>query len=106
MPKEMIVKIQKAEAEAQAIRLNATEEAKDRVRKAEAAGQQLCREAEAKTARENEEKLRMTRQRAEEFLSHSREEAEEQAAQLMKEREPYLRDSVRMIVGGVFEQCQ
>ena len=106
MSKEMILKIQNAEAEAKQIRLDATEKAKEKIRNAEAAGKLLCREAEAEAIRSNEEKLRMTREKAEELLNRSRREAEAQAKLLMKAGEPYLKDAVKMIIGGILEQCQ
>lgn len=106
MSKELILKIQSAEAEARQIRLDAAEEAKARIRHAESVGQLLCREAEAEAIQSNEEKLRLTREKADELLARSRREAEAQAKLLMKAGEPYLQDAVKMIVGGVLEKCQ
>ena len=106
MSKEMILKIQGAEAEAQQIRMRASEEAKERIRNAEAAGRLLCREAEDAALRGNEEKLRLTREKTEEVLARSRREAEAQTKLLMKSGEPYLNDAVKMIVGGIVEKCQ
>lgn len=106
MSKEMILKIQNAEAEAQRIRLGAAEEAKERIRNAESVGKLLCRQAETQTIQSNEEKLRLTREKADELLARSRREAEAQAKLLMKAGEPYLQDAVKMIVGGIIEKCQ
>ena len=106
MSKEMILKIQNAEAEARSIREEATAEAKERIRCAESAGKLLCKEAEAEAIRTNEEKLRLTREKADELLDRSRREAEAQAKLLMKAGEPYVKDAVKMIIGGMMEQCQ
>lgn len=106
MSKEMILKIQKAEADAQKIRMEASEQAKERIRQAETDGKMLCREAEAEAIRINEEKLRLTREKADELLARSRREAQAQAKLLLKAGEPYVKDAVKMIIGGIMEQCQ
>lgn len=106
MSKEMILKIQNAEAEAQKIRMEASEQAKERIRHAETAGKLLCRKAEAEAIRINEEKLQLTREKADDLLARSRREAEAQAKLLMKAGEPYVKDAVKMIIGGIMEQCQ
>ena len=106
MSKEMILKIQNAEAEAQKIRMEALEQAKERIRHAENEGKMLCRKAEAESIRINEEKLKLTREKADELLARSRREAEAQAKLLLKAGEPYVKDAVKMIIGGMMEQCQ
>jgi vacuolar-type H+-ATPase subunit H len=102
----MILKIQNAEAEAQKIRMEASELAKEKIRHAEAEGKLLCRDVEAEAIRINEEKLQLTREKANELLERSRREAEAQAKLLMKAGEPYVKDAVKMIIGGMMEQCQ
>ena len=106
MSKEMILKIQNAEAEAQKIRMEALDQVKEKIRRAEADGKNLCRQAQADATRTNEEKLQLTREKAEELLARSRREAEAQAKLLLKAGEPYVKDAVKMIIGGVMEQCQ
>ena len=106
MSKEMILKIQAAEAEAQNIRMEASEQAKEKIRHAEAAGKRLCRDAEIEAIQTNEEKIQLTRQKADELLERSRREAETQAKLLLRAGEPYVKDAVKMIIGGMMEQCQ
>lgn len=106
LSKELILKIQNAEAEARRIRTDAVEEAKNQIRNAESAGRLLCRTVEAEAIKSNEEKLRLIRRKADELLERGRREAEGQAQRLMAAGEPYLRDAVKMIVGGVLEACR
>ena len=106
MSKEIIKKIQSAEAEANASRTRATEEAKERIRSAEAEAASLCRRAEAEALSKNAETLRKTRKRADEMMAESRKAAEAEAAVLTESGVPYMGDAVRLIIGGVFEKCQ
>lgn len=106
MSKEAIIKIKEVEAEAQKIRADAEAQAKAKIRRAEADGKLLCDGTEADAARINAERLRLTRERAEELVSESLKSAEEQAHELELSCAPYMDEAVRLIVEGVFEQCQ
>ncbi len=106
MSKEAITKIKEAEAQAQKIRAEADTEARARVRKAESDGRLLCENAESDAARINAERLRLTRERAEELTANSLDSAEQEAKELELSSAPYMSEAVRLIVEGVFEQCQ
>ena len=106
MSKEIIEKIKEAEAEANRIRQTAAEQAKERVRHAEEVGVLLCNKLEEDAVRENAEKLRLTREKAEELRSRTERDARAEAEQLIAATEVYMADAVRMIIGGIMEQCQ
>lgn len=106
MSKEIIGKIKEAEAEARRIRETAAEQAKERVRHAEEVGVLLCNRVEEDAVRENAEKLRLTRSKAEELCQRTEREARAEAENMIAATEVYMADAVRMIIGGMMEQCQ
>ncbi len=106
MSKEIIEKIKEAEAEANRIRQTAAEQAKERVRHAEEVGALLCNKIEEDAAQENAEKLRLTREKAKELRSRTERDARTEAEQVIAAAEVYMADAVRMIIGGIMEQCQ
>ncbi|MBQ7376341.1 MAG: hypothetical protein IJW52_05620 [Clostridia bacterium] len=106
MSKEIILKIKEAEAEAQKIRNDASAEAVERVRRAEAEGRKLCEKAEADAAKVNREKLAITAERADDLVGRAKEDAQKEAEELRESAEFNLREAVRLIVAGVYEQCQ
>ena len=106
MAQEIIRKIQDAEAQAQQIRADATAEAKRRIAAAEADGKALCEWVEAKCNAENRDKLEQIRSRADQMLAHHAEKAQEEADRMTADAEHRMRDAVRLILGGVMEQCQ
>lgn len=106
MSKETIMRIKNAEAQAEQIRADATDEARERIRNAELAASVLCEQAANEAADRNAEKLRLTRQRADEVLAKSRKDAQKEADMLAKASAPYMGDAVRLIIGGIFEKCQ
>lgn len=106
MSKEIILKIKEAEAEAQKIRSDAANKAAERVRNAELEGKKLCEKAEADAARVNREKLSITAERADDLVNRAKEDAQKEAEALRESAEFNLREAVRLIVAGVYEQCQ
>ena len=106
MSKEIILKIKEAEAEAQKIRSDAANKAAERVRNAELEGKKLCDRAEANAAKINREKLGITAERADDLIARAKESAQEEADALRESAEFNLREAVRLIVAGVYEQCQ
>ena len=106
LSKEIILKIKEAEAEAQKIRNDASAEAAQRVRRAETDGKKLCEKAEADAAKVNREKLSITAERADDLLGRAKEDAQKEAEELRESAEFNLREAVRLIVAGVYEQCQ
>ena len=106
LSKEIILKIKEAEAEAQKIRSDASDEAAARIRRAESEGKRLCDKAEDNAARANREKLNITSDRAEELLKKAKEDADADAEALKESAEFNLREAVRFIIAGVQEQCQ
>lgn len=106
MSKEIILKIKEAEAEAQKIRSDASDEAAARIRRAESEGKRLCDKAEESAARANREKLNVTSERADDLLNKAKENAAAEAEALRESAEFNLREAVRFIIAGVQEQCQ
>ena len=106
LSKEIILKIKEAEAEAQKIRSDASDEAAARIRRAESEGKRLCDKAEDNAARANREKLNITSDRAEELLKKAKADADADAEALKESAEFNLREAVRFIIAGVQEQCQ
>ena len=106
MAKEIIEKIKEAEAEADRIRAEAQTEAQECLREAEKNGRALCEWAESEGLAENREKIRLIRERADDMMAHSAEEAEQKAAAMRADAEHRMREAVRLILGGVMEQCQ
>lgn len=106
LSKEIILKIKEAEAEAQKIRSDASDEAAARIRRAESEGKRLCDKAEESAARANREKLNVTSERADDLLNKAKENAAAEAEALRESAEFNLREAVRFIIAGVQEQCQ
>ena len=106
MSKEAIRKIREAEAEADLIRKNGVERAKEKLRLAEMEGVRLCEQTEANATRENRKKLELTEKKAEELLEKTRADARSEAAKMREAGEDRMRDAVRMIIGGLYETCQ
>lgn len=106
MSKEIILKIKETEAEAQRIKNDAASEATERVRRAEADGKALCEHAEAEAARVNRSKLAVARERAEGAIESTRQAALDEAKGARESAEFNVREAVRLIIAGVYEQCQ
>ena len=106
MSKEAIKRIKDAEAEADQIRKEGADRAKERIRVAEEEGARLCRETEERAVLENREKLELTRKKAEELLARTRTQAQAEAAYMRAEGDERMRDAVRMIVGGLNQAWQ
>lgn len=106
MSKDLILKIKDAEETAADIRLDAAEQVKERIRRAEAEAALFCEMAERKAEQENAKKIRLTREKADELLAVRTEEAKEEAQMLRVAATPYMREAVRLVVEGVFKLCQ
>ncbi len=106
MSREIIEKIRQAEAQAQRIRSDAQEEAKTRIRTAEAEAKKLCQRAEEQAQRQNREKLDIAKIRAEEVLQNAEKDALLEAKSMEKTADFNMREAVRTIIAGVKEQCQ
>lgn len=106
MSKDLIAKIKEAEAEAEKIRADAAEEAKERIRRAEAEAALFCENAEKEAERENAKKLGLTREKADELLERSAETAKEEAREIRVAASPYTKEAVRLVTEGVWKLCQ
>ena len=106
MSKEIISKIKEAEAQAQKIRSDAQDEAKNRIRMAEANGKKLCEDTENRIRRQNKEKLDIAKDRANDVLDKAKESFEAEAEAMREAAEFNMREAVRAIIAGVNEQCQ
>jgi len=102
----MIEKIKQAEEQAQQIRERARADAQKAVQEAEEHGKALCEWAESEGIAENKEKIRLIRERAEQMMAHNQDQAKQQAASISADAELRMREAVRLILGGVMEQCQ
>ena len=106
LAKDMIEKIKQAEEQAQQIRERAQADAKKVLQEAEEHGKALCEWAESEGISENKEKIRLIRERADQMMAHNQNQAEQQAAAISADAELRMREAVRLILGGVMEQCQ
>ena len=106
MSKQAILKIKEAEATAQKLRADAESEAKRRIREAEAEAKHLLESTQAEAERINKERLRLTAERAEALMQEGAKDASEAALEVARSCEPFMDNAVKLIVEGVFEQCQ
>ena len=106
MAKESIKKIRDAEQKAAEIIENAEQKAAEMIAAAEQKGRSHLEKATADRERENREKLALVRAKTDEMLNDSRIRAEESAMELKKIAQPRVRNAVKLIVQGIFEQCQ
>ncbi len=106
LSKEIILKIKEAEAEAERIRNDAVVEAAARVRRAEDEGKRLCERAEAEALKVNRAKLEIASERADAVIGDAKQTALAEANAARESAEFNIREAVRLIVAGVYEQCQ
>jgi vacuolar-type H+-ATPase subunit H len=106
LSKEIILKIKETEATAQKIRSDAAAEAAERIKKAEADGKKLCERAEADAERINRDKLKIAAQRADGVVENAKTNATDEANEARESAEFNIREAVRLIIAGVYEQCQ
>ena len=106
MSKEIIQKIREAEADARKIKSDGYEEAKARIRRAEAEGKRHCEKAESDAARTNDEKLAIAKERADSALAAAQQSAYDEAQAMRSSADFNMREAVRLIIAGVNEQCQ
>lgn len=106
LSKEIILKIKEAEAEAQKIRDEAAYEAAQRIRHAQTEGKALCENAQSNAEKINRSKLDIASERADAVLEGARNSALEEAQRAREAAEFNIREAVRLIVAGVYEQCQ
>ena len=106
MSKEIILKIKETEAQAQKIKADALEEAAARVRRAQLEGQRACDKAEADAEKMNRDRLKTAADRAEGIIDEARSAALTEAENAREAAEFNIREAVRFIIAGVYEQCQ
>ena len=106
LSKEAIRKIKAAEAEADKIRADAVELAKEKIRKAEADGKMLCERTEEEALRENKKKLDAIAEKVDEKLSEQKNAADRRVRELYTTAEFNMREAVKAIVGEVMDKCQ
>lgn len=106
MAKESIRKIREAEATAAEIVADAERSAADMLTIAERRGKDHLEKVTLDAEAENRRKLSEIRARADEMLENGRAEAAEAAKKLRTLSGGKTRDAVKLIVQGIFEQCQ
>ena len=106
MSKEIILKIKEAEAEAQKIKDEASAEATARIRQAQNDGKAMCERAQNEAERVNRSKLNIASERADAVLANVKSEAISEAQAAREAAEFNIREAVRLIIAGVYEQCQ
>ena len=106
MAKESIRKILEAEATAAEIVSEAERTAADMLTIAEKSGRDHLEKVTAECDAENRRKLAEIRTRADEMVENGRAEAAEAAKRLRTISAGKTRDAVKLIVQGIFEQCQ
>lgn len=106
MSKDAIKRIREAEAEAEKIRADAVEAAKEKIRRTEAEGKLLCSKAETDATKVNSEKLAVAEQMISKSLEEKKTAAEKSALAEISKAELNMRDAVKIIVGEVMKQCQ
>ena len=106
MAKESIRKIREAEASAAEIIADAERSAADMIAIAEKRGKDHLEKVTLDCETENRAKLAEIRTRTEEMLQSGKTEAEQAAKQLRDLSSGQMRNAVKLIVQGIFEQCQ
>ena len=106
MSKEIILKIKEAEAEAQKIKEEASAEAAERVRRAQTEGKAMYDRTQDEVERLNRSKLDIASERADTVLANARNAALDDAQKAREAAEFNIREAVRLIISGVYEQCQ
>lgn len=106
MAKESIRKIREAEATAAEIIAEAEQSASDMLTIAEKRGRDHVEEATRHSEEENRQKLAALRARTDAMLEKTGADAAESAKQLRSLSQSKVRDAVKLIVQGIFEQCQ
>lgn len=106
MAKESIRKILEAEATAAEIIAEAEKNAADMLTIAEKRGKDHLEKVTAECEAENRRKLSEIRARADEMIENGKAEAERSAKQLRTRSGGQTRNAVKLIVQGIFEQCQ
>ena len=106
MAKESIRKIREAEAVAAEIIAEAERSAADMLTIAEKRGKDHLESVTLECEAENRRKLDELRTKTAEMLEKTGAEAAESAKQLRKLSSPQTANAVKLIVQGIFEQCQ
>lgn len=106
MAKESIRKIREAEATAAEIIAEAEKSAADMITIAEKRGKDHLEKVTRDCEAENRAKLTEIRNRTEEMLQSGKADAQEAAKQLRDLSSGQMRNAVKLIVQGIFEQCQ
>ena len=106
LAKESIRKIRDAEATAAEIIAEAEKSASDMLIIAEKRGRDHLETVTRNAENENRRKLNEIRSQADQMLESGRAEAEAAAKQLRALSDGHNRDAVKLILQGIFEQCQ
>lgn len=106
MSKDAMAQVALAEKEAQDIRREAAEEAKRILAAAEKDGQAELERIQKETDTALRAEIESIRKKADELLERSRREAEETAKEQMIQARRGLGTAVKLIIGGMGEQCQ
>ena len=106
MAREAMLKIKAAEEKAAGIRADAAQKAAEMVAFAEAEGTKTLDAAIDNAEILNRQKLETISAYAANLVETTREEAKHEAAKLNRLTLSKRRDAVKLIVQGIFEQCQ
>ena len=106
MAREAMLKIKAAEEKAAGIREEAEKKAYDMVALAESEGEKALEEAVKTAETVNRQKLDAIAAHADELVNATYEDAKREAAKLNRFTLSKRRDAVKLIVQGIFEQCQ
>jgi vacuolar-type H+-ATPase subunit H len=106
MAREAMIKIKAAEEKAACIREEAEKKACEMVALAESEGARALDKATNTAEAVNRQKLDAISAHADEIVNATYEEAKREAAKLNRFTLSKRRDAVKLIVQGIFEQCQ
>lgn len=106
MSRATILKIKEAEEQAQQIRSQARDSAKQMIEKAERDGKELLATTEQRTLSECRAKLAECREEAQRELDKERCALEAEAEKMTLAAENHRKNAVKILVWGISDQCQ
>lgn len=106
MAREAMLKIKAAEEKAQGIRDDAATKAAEMIATAESEGLSSFEKARDNAEAVNRQKLELITAHANELIETTRTESRAEAAKMNRFTLSKRRDAVKLIVQGIFEQCQ
>ena len=106
MSKEIVSKIRDAEAQAEKIKREASEEAKKRVQQTELDCKQKFDKEVQKIDELNAQRIEATKNKSSELMQNVKDDATAAANKMREEAEFNIREAVRFIISGVKQQCQ